>query len=90
MKSFEELPIAGEILRSLHEIGFREMFPIQAAAIGPLLQGRDVIGQAKTGTGKTAAFGIPMVQKIIRNEDVCSRVSFWFRRGNLHIKLPQI
>lgn len=69
MKSFEELPIAGEILRSINEIGFREMFPIQAAAIGPLLEGRDVIGQAKTGTGKTAAFGIPMIQKIIRKED---------------------
>jgi ATP-dependent RNA helicase DeaD len=69
MKSFEGLPIAGEILRSVNEIGFQEMFPIQAAAIGPLLQGRDVIGQAKTGTGKTAAFGIPMVQKINRAED---------------------
>jgi ATP-dependent RNA helicase DeaD len=69
MKSFEELPIAGEILRSLNEIGFREMFPIQAATIGPLLEGRDVIGQAKTGTGKTAAFGIPMIQKITKEED---------------------
>ena len=69
MKSFEDFPIAGEILRSLHEIGFQETFPIQAAALGPLLQGRDVIGQAKTGTGKTAAFGIPMVQKITRTED---------------------
>jgi ATP-dependent RNA helicase DeaD len=45
------------------------MFPIQAAAIGPLLEGRDVIGQAKTGTGKTAAFGVPMIQKINRNQD---------------------
>ncbi len=69
MKSFEELPIMGEILRSVSELGFREMFPIQTAAIGPLLEGRDVIGQAKTGTGKTAAFGIPMIQKINRNED---------------------
>jgi ATP-dependent RNA helicase DeaD len=69
MKSFEDFPIAGEIVRSLHEIGFQEAFPIQAAALGPLLQGRDVIGQAKTGTGKTAAFGIPMVQKITRTED---------------------
>ncbi len=69
MKSFEELPIAGEIVRSLKEIGFGEMFPIQAAAIGPLLEGRDVIGQAKTGTGKTAAFGIPMIQKINRSKD---------------------
>jgi len=69
MKKFEDFPIAGEILRSLHEIGFQETFPIQAAALGPLLQGRDVIGQAKTGTGKTAAFGIPMIQKITRTED---------------------
>jgi len=69
MKSFEDFPIAGEIVRSLHEIGFQEAFPIQAAALGPLLQGRDVIGQAKTGTGKTAAFGIPMVQKITRTEE---------------------
>ncbi|MGA2789186.1 MAG: DEAD/DEAH box helicase [Candidatus Bathyarchaeia archaeon] len=64
MQSFEELPIKGEILRSLRELGFEEMFPIQAAAIGPLLDGRDVIGQAKTGTGKTAAFGVPMIQRI--------------------------
>ena len=64
MQSFEELPIKGEIIRSLRELGFEEMFPIQAAAIGPLLDGRDVIGQAKTGTGKTAAFGVPMIQRI--------------------------
>ena len=69
MTSFEELPITGEIIRSLKELGFQQMFPIQSAAIGPLLEGRDVVGQAKTGTGKTAAFGIPMVQKVIRTED---------------------
>ncbi|HUK27029.1 MAG TPA: DEAD/DEAH box helicase [Candidatus Acidoferrales bacterium] len=69
MQSFEELPIAGEIVRSLNELGFREMFPIQAAAIPSLLSGRDVIGQAKTGTGKTAAFGIPMIQQVDRNID---------------------
>ncbi|HUK51171.1 MAG TPA: DEAD/DEAH box helicase [Terriglobales bacterium] len=69
MQRFEELPIAGEIVRSLNELGFREMFPIQAAAIPSLLDGRDVIGQAKTGTGKTAAFGIPMIQQVDRNVD---------------------
>jgi ATP-dependent RNA helicase DeaD len=69
MKRFEELPIMGGIVRSLNELGFREMFPIQAEAIGPLLEGRDVIGQAKTGTGKTAAFGVPMIQRINRSED---------------------
>lgn len=69
MQSFEELPIKGEIVRSVTELGFREMFPIQVAAIGPLLQGRDVIGQAKTGTGKTAAFGVPMIEGLDRSVD---------------------
>ena len=69
MTSFEELPISGEIIRSLKELHFNQLFPIQAAAIGPLLEGRDVIGQAKTGTGKTAAFGVPMIQKITPNLD---------------------
>jgi len=69
MQSFEELPIKGEIVRSLKEMGFEHMFPIQAAAIGPLLDGRDVIGQAKTGTGKTAAFGVPLIEKIDKSVD---------------------
>jgi len=69
MQQFEELSIPGEIIRSLRELEFQEMFPIQAAAIRPLLDGRDVIGQAKTGSGKTAAYGIPMIQQINRNED---------------------
>jgi len=69
MQKFEELPIAGEIVQSLNEIGLREMFPIQAAAILPLLQRRDVIGQAKTGTGKTAAFGVPMIQGVDKSLD---------------------
>jgi len=69
MQKFEELPIVGEVIQSLKESGFQEMFPIQAAAILPLLQSRDVIGQAKTGTGKTAAFGIPMVQRIDKSLD---------------------
>jgi ATP-dependent RNA helicase DeaD len=69
MQEFEELPISGEIIKSLREIGFREMFPIQSAAMLPLLQSRDVIGQAKTGTGKTAAFGVPMLQKIDKSID---------------------
>jgi ATP-dependent RNA helicase DeaD len=51
-------------MRSLEEIGFETLFPIQAQAILPLLNGRDVIGQARTGTGKTAAFGVPMVERL--------------------------
>jgi len=51
-------------MKGIEELGFTELFPIQAQAIIPLLDGKDVIGQAQTGTGKTAAFGIPMVERI--------------------------
>jgi len=74
MKQFEDLPIKGEITRALRELGFQEMFPIQAAAITPLLDGRDVIGQAKTGTGKTAAFGVPMIQRIDNGLDAVQAI----------------
>jgi ATP-dependent RNA helicase DeaD len=53
-----------EVLKSIKELGFEKLFPIQAHAILPLLDGKDVIGQARTGTGKTAAFGVPMVERI--------------------------
>jgi ATP-dependent RNA helicase DeaD len=53
-----------EVLKSIQELGFDTLFPIQAQAITPLLEGKDVIGQAQTGTGKTAAFGIPMVERL--------------------------
>lgn len=66
IQSFKDFPLTGEILRSIEELGFESLFPIQAQAIMPLLEGKDVIGQAQTGTGKTAAFGIPMVQRLNR------------------------
>lgn len=56
--------IRPEILRAVQEMGFETMTPIQEQAIPVLLEGRDVIGQAQTGTGKTAAFAIPMIQGI--------------------------
>ncbi len=65
MNTFDELKINEDILRSIKELGFTTPFPIQAQAIPELLQGKDVIGQAHTGTGKTATFGIPMLQNII-------------------------
>lgn len=61
---FGEMGIDPAILKSLEEMGFEEPSPIQVAAIPPLLEGRDVIGQAQTGTGKTAAFGIPLLQRL--------------------------
>lgn len=61
---FDESGIDERILRAVTEIGFEYMTPIQSGAIPVLMEGRDVIGQAQTGTGKTAAFGIPMLQRI--------------------------
>src|SRR5690606_9872198 len=59
---FEELNLSEEIQRAISDMGFEEMSPIQSEAIPYLLNGRDIIGQAQTGTGKTAAFGIPIVE----------------------------
>ncbi len=61
---FTELDIKNEILKAIAHMGFEAMSPIQARAIPVELAGRDVIGQAQTGTGKTAAFGIPILQKV--------------------------
>jgi len=66
-QSFKDLPLNSEVQRSITELGFDNLFPIQAQAIIPLLEGKDVIGQAQTGTGKTAAFGVPMVQCLNRD-----------------------
>jgi ATP-dependent RNA helicase DeaD len=59
---FEELNLSEEIQKGIKEMGFEEMSPIQSKAIPVLLEGRDVIGQAQTGTGKTASFGIPILE----------------------------
>ena len=61
---FEELHLHQEILRAVAEMGFEAASPIQAQAIPAQLEGHDMVGQAQTGTGKTAAFGIPLLQKI--------------------------
>ena len=64
MNAFEELKIKETILKGIQELGFATPFPIQAQTIPLLLDGNDVVGQAHTGTGKTAAFGIPMLEHI--------------------------
>ncbi len=64
IENFEDLPLTPEVMKGIEELGFSNLFPIQAQAIIPLLEGKDVIGQAQTGTGKTAAFGIPMVERV--------------------------
>jgi ATP-dependent RNA helicase DeaD len=61
---FEDLGLSPEILRAIEEMGFEEATPIQYQAIPLMLEGEDIIGQAQTGTGKTAAFGIPLLMKV--------------------------
>lgn len=61
---YEDAGIDARILRAVKELGFEHMTPIQEQAIPLFMTGRDIIGQAQTGTGKTAAFGIPILQKI--------------------------
>lgn len=63
MKSFEDLNLSQAVLRAIREMGFEEPTPIQEAAIPAALEGRDIIGQAQTGTGKTASFGIPVIER---------------------------
>jgi ATP-dependent RNA helicase DeaD len=62
MTTFAELGLSESILEALRDVGYESPSPIQEQAIPELLQGRDVIGQAQTGTGKTAAFGLPMIE----------------------------
>ena len=64
MTKFQELGLKEEILKGLNDLGFEEAFPIQEAVIPVLLTGRDVVGQAHTGSGKTAAFSLSMLQEI--------------------------
>src|SRR5208337_439134 len=64
MQHFRDLPLSPEVMKGIEELGFTDLFPIQAQAITPLLEGKDVIGQAQTGTGKTAAFGVPMIERL--------------------------
>ncbi|KIR02673.1 Cold-shock DEAD-box protein A [Lachnospiraceae bacterium TWA4] len=66
-KFYKDSKIDERILRAVEEMGFEQMTPIQAQAIPVLLEGKDVIGQAQTGTGKTAAFGIPLLESIDPN-----------------------
>ena len=66
---YSESEISSEILKSLDEMGFVDMTPIQEQAIPVMMKGRDIVGQAQTGTGKTAAFGIPMIDAINPMDD---------------------
>ncbi len=64
MTTFSELGLSETTLQAVADVGYEAPSPIQEQAIPPLLEGRDVIGQAQTGSGKTAAFGLPMVEQV--------------------------
>jgi superfamily II DNA/RNA helicase len=66
---FNTLPLDPKLLRAVADAGYLAMTPIQAKAIPIVLEGRDVMGAAQTGTGKTAAFTIPLLQKMLRHEN---------------------
>jgi len=61
---FETLGLAAPVLAAVREVGYETPSPIQRAAIPPLLEGRDLLGQAQTGTGKTAAFALPLLSRL--------------------------
>ena len=63
--SFQELGISQDRVEQLEKIGFTAPTNIQAQAIPELLSGRDVVGQSQTGTGKTAAFSLPMLERLV-------------------------
>ena len=64
MTTFKELGLSEPLLEALSDVGYESPSPIQEQAIPPMLEGRDIIGQAQTGSGKTAAFGLPLLETI--------------------------
>ncbi|HWQ92151.1 MAG TPA: DEAD/DEAH box helicase, partial [Clostridia bacterium] len=63
-KLFTDLGLAPELLKAIDRLGFEQASPIQAAAIPLLMAGKDIVGQSQTGSGKTAAFGLPAIEKV--------------------------
>ena len=68
-QSFSQLSLSPTIARAVAEMGYENMTPIQAQAIPVVLEGRDVMGAAQTGTGKTAAFSLPLLQRMLKHEN---------------------
>ena len=69
MTTFKDLGLSESTLEALHDVGYENPSPIQEQAIPPMLEGRDLIGQAQTGSGKTAAFGLPIIEYVDPTEN---------------------
>jgi superfamily II DNA/RNA helicase len=67
--AFAQLQLADKLARAVAEMGYESMTPIQAQAIPVVLTGQDVMGAAQTGTGKTAAFSLPLLQRMLKHEN---------------------
>lgn len=74
MQNFKELGSQIRWQKTLQSMGFNEATPIQKESIPLALEGKDVLGQAQTGTGKTGAFGIPLIEKVADQEGVQSLI----------------
>ena len=64
-QTFDDIGLSAGVLKAVHDAGYRTPTPIQAQAIPLILKGRDVMGLAQTGTGKTAAFTLPIVERLV-------------------------
>ena len=76
MTTFSDFGLSKEIEQAVFNMGFEEPTPIQAQAIPIALSGKDMIGQAQTGTGKTTAFGVPLLEKLNVNEGALKDLLF--------------
>ena len=65
MAVFTDMKLSEPVIRAIINMGFEEMTPIQEKTIPTTMEGKDLIGQAQTGTGKTAAYGIPLIERIM-------------------------
>ncbi|WP_119967784.1 DEAD/DEAH box helicase [Shewanella japonica] len=65
-RTFRELGLSENLLRALDDLGYEKPTPIQAASIDPLMEGKDILGQAQTGTGKTGAFALPLLNSVVQ------------------------
>ena len=70
--SFEAMELTDEMMKALERAGYESPSPVQAGVIPPALDGQDVMGQAQTGTGKTAAFTIPILEQLAPREEISS------------------
>ena len=66
--TFNDLKLSAPLLKAVSEAGYETPSPIQASAIPPVLEGRDLMGCAQTGTGKTCAFAVPIIQRLAKSE----------------------